>query len=150
MEIKRINSQESGLVIGLFDKYRVFYKRSSDIVLAERFIGERLANNESVIFVALKEGIPAGFTQLYPKYSSVSATKNWILNDLYVEKEYRKHGIGESLVRTAMQFAKDTGADYVQLETAIDNHTAQQLYEAIGFKKQPPDEEFFLYRINVE
>jgi ribosomal protein S18 acetylase RimI-like enzyme len=71
------------------------------------------------------------------------------LNDLYVEKEYRKHGIGESLIRTAMQFAKDTGAVYVQLETAVDNHTAQQLYEAIGFKKQLPDEKLFLYRIDV-
>ena len=137
-------------MIGLFDKYRIFYKCPSDIALAERFIGERLANNESVIFVALKEGIPAGFTQLYPKYSSLSAIKNWILNDLYVEKEYRKQGIGESLIRAAMQFAKDTGAGYVQLETAVDNHTAQQLYETIGFKKQPPDEEHFLYRINIE
>jgi len=149
MNIKRINLSEADLVIGLFDKYRVFYKKDSDIGLAERFIKTRLSNNESVIFVALERDLPMGFTQLYPKYSSVSAVKNWILNDLYVEPKYRKQGIGEALIKTAMDFAKGDGAIYVQLETAVDNYTAQSLYEAIGFQKQEPDTEYLLYRIPV-
>jgi hypothetical protein len=89
MKIKRINLSEANLVIGLFDKYRVFYKKESDVGLAERFIKTRLANNESVIFVALEGDLSIGFTQLYPQYSSVSAVKNWLLNDLYVEPNYR-------------------------------------------------------------
>lgn len=149
MNIKRINLSEANLVIGLFDKYRVFYKKDSDISLAEQFIKTRLSNNESVIFIALYGEVPAGFTQLYPKYSSVSAVKNWILNDLYVEPNYRKQGIGEALIKTAMDFAKGDGATYVQLETAIDNYNAQSLYETIGFQKQEPETEYFLYRIPV-
>ncbi|MBV8390484.1 MAG: GNAT family N-acetyltransferase [Mucilaginibacter sp.] len=149
MKIKRIDLAEANLVIGLFDKYRVFYQKSSDPALAEKFIKTRLGNNESVIFVALENDLPIGFTQLYPKYSSVSAVKNWILNDLYVEPGFRKQGIGEALIKTAMDFAKSDGASYVQLETAVDNYTAQSLYEAIGFQKQEPDTEFFLYRIPV-
>src|SRR5579872_3415916 len=146
MNIKKIDLSEANLVIGLFDKYRVFYNKESDINLAEKFIKTRLGNNESVIFVALDDEVPVGFTQLYPKYSSVSAAKNWILNDLYVESNYRKQGIGEALIKTAMDFAKGDGATYVQLETAVDNHKAQSLYEGIGFQKQAPDTEFFLYR----
>jgi len=149
MNIKRINLSEADLVIGLFDKYRVFYKKNSDVGLAEQFIKTRLSNNESVIFVALDGEVPTGFTQLYPKYSSVSAVKNWILNDLYVEPNNRKQGIGEALIKTAMDFAKGDGATYVQLETAVDNYTAQSLYETIGFQKQEPDTEYFLYRIMV-
>jgi len=149
MNIKRINLSEANLVIGLFDKYRVFYKKDSDIGLAERFIKTRLGNNESVIFVALEGDQPTGFTQLYPKYSSVSAVKNWILNDLYVDSNYRKQGIGEALIKKVIDFAKSDGAAYVQLETAVDNYTAQSLYEGIGFQKQGPDTEYSLYRIPV-
>ncbi|HTK20683.1 MAG TPA: GNAT family N-acetyltransferase [Mucilaginibacter sp.] len=149
MEIKRINLSEANLVTELFDKYRVFYKKESDLSLAETFIKTRLDNNESVIYVALDGEQPVGFTQLYPKYSSVSAVKNWILNDLYVESGYRKQGIGEALIKAAMEFAKGDGATYVQLETAVDNYTAQSLYEGIGFIKQEPDTEYFLYRIPV-
>jgi len=154
MVIKRISAEESRLVTELFNKYRVFYNQPSDPELANRYITERLQQQESVIFVALhtleNKVIPSGFTQLYPSYSSVRAVRNWILNDLYVDSHFRKQGIGEALIRTAMNFARDMGAGYVQLETAVDNHTAQQLYEQIGFVKQAPDEGYIVYRIPVK
>ena len=153
MEIRRIKSHETNLVIRLFDKYRVFYKQATDIVLAEHFIQTRLDNNESVIFVAIIEDKgkkePAGFTQLYPTYSSVRVVKNWILNDLYVDAGYRKQGIGEKLIKTAMEFARADGAKFVELSTAWDNYTAQRLYETIGFDKQMPGNDFFTYRLNL-
>ena len=151
MEIKRIAAGDASLVIPLFDQYRVFYKQLSNPELARQFITDRLVNNESVIFVAYEpgdDGVTAtGFTQLYPTYSSARAAKNWILNDLYVAPGYRQQGIGESLIKKAMEFAKENGSTYVQLETAIDNFPAQQLYERIGFIRQEPDNAFYVYRI---
>jgi ribosomal protein S18 acetylase RimI-like enzyme len=152
MEIKRIKNHEACLVIGLFDKYRMFYRQPADPALAQTYIKERLDKNESVIFVAIipdQGDIPVGFTQLYPNYSSVRASKNWILNDLYVDNNYRKQGIGQLLIKAAMEFAKKDGATYVELSTSIDNFTAQSLYEAIGFEKQEPDKDFFSYRIHL-
>ena len=66
---------------------------------------------------------------------------------LYVDNAYRKKGVGEALIKAAREFAKSEGATYVQLETATDNYTAQRLYETIGFEKQDPGTDFFLYRI---
>ena len=151
MEIIRIDLAQGDMVFELFDKYRVFYKQQSDIELARNFIQTRLDNDESVIFVALADDTrkPVGFTQLYPTYSSVRAIKNWILNDLYVKEEYRKKGIGEKLIKTAMKFASDAGAGFVELSTAVDNYTAQSLYEQIGFRKQDPETDFFTYRIGL-
>src|SRR3569833_2063723 len=149
MEIKRIGITEAILVFELFDKYRQFYEQPSDKILAETFISQRLSNNESVIFVAIDDNVPVGFTQLYPKYSSVSASKNWILNDLYVEGSQRKTGVGRALIAKAMEFAKGQGAAYLQLETATDNFAAQRLYEAIGFAKQEPETGYLLYKIGV-
>jgi GNAT superfamily N-acetyltransferase len=103
MDIQRITTDQVLLVTDLFNKYRIFYKQASDIALAEKFLTERLANNESVIFVALINEQPAGFTQLYPTYSSMRVSKNWILNDLYVEAGQRKQGIGAALIKTAME-----------------------------------------------
>lgn len=151
MEIIKIDSTQGNLVFDLFDKYRVFYKQQSDIELAKNFIQARLDNDESVVFVAMvdEKSKPVGFTQLYPKYSSAGAVKNWILNDLYVDKEYRKQGIGEKLIKTAMNFAKENNATFVELSTAVDNYTAQSLYEQIGFEKQNPETDFYTYRISL-
>ncbi|HVW98756.1 MAG TPA: GNAT family N-acetyltransferase [Mucilaginibacter sp.] len=151
MHIKRLTLQDYAPVIPLFNNYRVFYKQSSDIKLAEDFIRCRLENNESVIFLALQDDgsqpVAAGFTQLYPLISSVRAKRNWLLNDLYVDKAFRRQGIGEALIRAAMDFARADGASFVKLETAVDNFTAQSLYEAVGFEKIPPGSSFLTYQI---
>ncbi|MCR8559465.1 GNAT family N-acetyltransferase [Mucilaginibacter sp. BJC16-A38] len=149
MQIKRISASEYNLVIALFNSYRVFYKQEPDLALAESYIKARLQNNESVIFVAMVNEEPAGFTQLYPRLSSVRAAKNWLLNDLYVDEKHRKLGIGEALIKAAMDFARNDGATFVVLETAVDNYTAQSLYEAIGFVKQKSDGSFFTYQIQL-
>lgn len=151
MKIIQVDENTAHLVYELFDKYRVFYKQSSNIELAKRFINERLAGSESIIFVALTEedGIPSGFTQLYPKYSSMRVSKNWILNDLYVRVEYRKQGIGAQLIERAISFAQQNGASFVELSTAVDNYTAQSLYEQIGFVKKEPDVEFIDYKVLI-
>ena len=148
--IKRIKADEWALVVNLFDQYRMSYNKQSDIVLAERFIRERLDNNESVIYVAMDGDKPVGFTQLYPKYSSGRAVKNWILNDLYVDTDYREQGIGSKLIIKAAEFAGSDGAEFIQLETAVDNYIAQSLYNDVGFVKQPPDEEFYLYKLSLK
>ncbi|HZY39830.1 MAG TPA: GNAT family N-acetyltransferase [Mucilaginibacter sp.] len=151
MQLKRITLPDYLLVTKLFDDYRVFYKYPSDIRLAEKFIKERLENNESVVFIALADdGTSIGFTQLYPLISSGRAIKNWVLNDLYVAPEYRKQGIGEALIKTAREFAARDGAVFLQLETATDNYNAQRLYENIGFNKQDPDNSFFTYRLPLK
>ena len=149
MEIIKIDSTQAHLVYELFNQYRIFYKQQPGIELAKKFIDARLNNNESVIFIALNESNPIGFTQLYPNYSSVRAIKNWTLNDLYVDSNYRKKGIGEKLIKTAMEFAKNDNANFVELSTAVDNYTAQSVYEKIGFKKQEPDTAFYTYRIDL-
>ncbi|GAA3964439.1 GNAT family N-acetyltransferase [Mucilaginibacter dorajii] len=146
MQIKQISIVDYQLVTGLFNQYRVFYKQVSDIALAESYIKNRLEHNESVIFVAIDGDEPVGFTQLYPLLSSVRATKNWLLNDLFVDAAHRKQGIGEALLQTAYDFAKSHGATFIELETSVDNFTAQSLYEATGFVRQPANTTSYYYR----
>lgn len=151
MQIIKIDKTQGHLVYNLFDKYRVFYNQQPDIEVSKKFILERLDNKESVIFVALDDDTqhPIGFTQLYPKYSSMRVIKNWILNDLYVEQNFRKSGTGTALIQAAIYFAKQNGAKFVELSTAVDNYTAQHLYEQVGFFKQEPETDFYTYRITV-
>ena len=133
-------------LVGLFDEYRIFYKKESDLNGAEKFLSERIAQQESVIYIYYHENTPVGFTQLYPKYSSARMVKNWILNDLFVLKEYRKTGVATQLINQAIEFAKSNDANFVQLETQVDNFVAQKLYQHLGFELQGPDEEFLLYK----
>ncbi|NJB35896.1 GNAT family N-acetyltransferase [Croceivirga sp. JEA036] len=134
VEIKRATPATIADVAFLFDAYRVFYKQTSDVAAAHKFLTERLSKDESVIFVAYLEGKPVGFTQLYTSFSSVSLQPLFILNDLFVEGAHRGKGIGEQLLLAAKTLCKQNNYKGVALETAEDN-PAQHLYEKLGWIK---------------
>lgn len=120
----------------LFDAYRRFYDQPADLALAREFIVQRLQRNESVAFIARDDNHRAlGFTQLFPMFSSVRAARTWILNDLYVDPDARRHGVGEALLDAAAQFARSERAIRLELETMPDNITAQSLYRAQGWQQ---------------
>jgi ribosomal protein S18 acetylase RimI-like enzyme len=151
IEIRKIDKTEYIIVAEMFNRYRIFYKQPSDLELAENYLKERLENNEAHIFIAYSKEAKQllGFTLLYPKFSSVSTKKNWHIGDLYVEQEHRKLGIGNKLLQTAIGFAKEENAVFVSLNTALDNYTAQNLYESFGFEKREPTPGYLYYQYNL-
>lgn len=128
----------------IFDAYRIFYGQPSDISAAKKFLEDRLKNLDSVIFIVHNF---AGFVQLYPSFSSISMQPIWILNDLFVAREYRKQGLAQALIEHAIKFGKKTGAHSLVLETAVDNYTAQKLYKKMGWQKE---EGFLSYSFDLQ
>jgi hypothetical protein len=77
----------------LFDSYRQFYGRASDLSAATAFLSARFNHNESVLFIAHEGDKTVGFTQLYPSFSSVSMARILVLNDLFVDEHARRKGV---------------------------------------------------------
>lgn len=134
MNVRRATVEDVDAIASLFDLYRTFYEQPSDLALAHRFIGERLQQGESVIFLAEMDGKAVGFTQLFPSFSSVGATRIWILNDLYVDATARRQGVAQALLQAASEFARADGARRLELETDHGNDSAQALYRRLGWE----------------
>ncbi|WP_406832891.1 GNAT family N-acetyltransferase [Pedococcus sp. KACC 23699] len=62
------------------------------------------------------------------------------LAELYVVPDHRGRGHGRALITHAMQVAREEGADYAFLITSEDDHRAQRLYEAAGFRRTEGDD----------
>jgi len=133
--VRRAGFDDLDALTPLFDQYRGFYDQPSDEAVARRFLTQRLERNESVVFIAHLDGRPAGFTQLYPTFSSVRAARVWVLNDLFVADGARRHGVAQALIDAAAAFARHDGAIRLELETMPDNRVAQSLYEAGGWQR---------------
>jgi len=144
MTVKEATLADAAAVAALFDAYRIYYEQSSDLAGAERFIAERLRNGESVIYLALDEGSPVGFTQLYPFFTSVGMKRAWVLNDLYVTEDYRNRGVGKALIAAAQDLARSTAAKWIMLQTYTSNVNAQALYEKLGFEKDTSSYYYYL------
>lgn len=132
--VRRATLADAEAIAPLFDLYRQFYEQAPDAALASAFIHGRLANDESVIFIAEDDGHLLGFTQLFPSFSSVRAVRIWVLNDLYVVREARRQGVARALLDAAAAFGRNSGAARLELETDHDNRSAQALYRHLGWE----------------
>lgn len=126
----------------LFDDYRVFQGKDSDLTAAHSFLRARFDHGESVVFIACEGCATLGFAQLYPSYSSTSLARVFILNDLFVREGGRRKGVATSLLAALEGYAWSVGAARVTLNVARDNGPGQDLYEAQGWRK---DTQFFMY-----
>jgi GNAT superfamily N-acetyltransferase len=146
LSIRQASVLDIELVVPLFDAYRQFYGQTSNVALARSFLSERFAHHESVVFLALNSNAAVGFTQLYPSFSSASAARTYILNDLFVHPPYRRSGVAKLLLAEAVRHAQVLGAVRLTLSTAHTNVPAQKLYESLGWKA---DEQFRSYVLAI-
>lgn len=147
MDIRQAGIGDLEEAAELFNAYRMFYEQPSDTEGARTYIRDRLVNEESVIFIARKDGASVGFAQLYPVFSSIVMRKSWILNDMFVHPDARKLGIGQRLLDAVKAYAGETGAKSIVLETAPDNYGAQKLYEKNGYVR---DTGFYHYELSLD
>ena len=136
MKIRRGHIDDIESIAQLFDDYRVWYRKDPDIEQAISFLTDRLNYNESVIYVADLDGTLAGFTQLYPIFSSTRMKRMWLLNDLYVTEKHRQQGIAKALIEKAKKLSNQTLSAGILLETEQSNEIGNHLYPSLGFKKE--------------
>lgn len=134
MTTRKIKREDIKDLSILFDNYRVFYEKESDIKGSEIFLLERIRNNESEIFIAENDKKElVGFVQLYPIFSSTRMKRLWLLNDLFVDENYRGQGVSVLLIDEAKKLCKESYACGLILETAKSNVVGNKLYPKTGF-----------------
>ena len=134
MMIRKAGEKDIDELAELFNDYRVFYKKEPNFDAGKKFISERIANNESQIFVAENDkGELVGFVQLYPLFSSTRMKRLWLLNDLFVAPGFRGKGVSVSLLDQCKELCRQSGSCGMILETAKENVEANKLYAKTGF-----------------
>jgi GNAT superfamily N-acetyltransferase len=139
MKVRKAEMTDLDKVADLFNQYRIFYKKESDLLGGRQFLHDRVINKESEIFVASDEqNIFMGFVQLFPIFSSTRMKRLWLLNDLFVAPDYRG--------QKAKELCRDTNACGLLLETAKTNTVGNQLYPRTGFVLES-DSNFYVWNL---
>lgn len=136
MIVREVTLHDIEQLVTLFNGYRSFYKKPLATTVAKGFLQERINNADSKIFVAENsEKQLMGFVQLYPLFSSTRMKRYWLLNDLFVAKEFRGQKISVALIEKAKELVVTTNACGMYLETGKDNIIGNSLYTKTGFRK---------------
>ena len=72
MIVKRARKEELHQLAVLFDEYRQSYGASSQLEQSYQFLQQLFDNQDSVIFLQIKDDVFTGFVLLYRAFSTVS------------------------------------------------------------------------------
>jgi GNAT superfamily N-acetyltransferase len=82
-------------------------------------------------------GDAAGVCQVRFRWSVWKSAEDCWLEDLYVQEDARRSGLGRALVEAAVERARERGCRRIELDVNEDNAPALTLYEACGFLREP-------------
>ena len=81
------------------------------------------------------EGAALGFATVFWSWSTLSASRVAVMNDLFVDPGARGSGAAAALIEGCAERAREHGAPSIGWQTAKDNSRAQALYDRIGAKR---------------
>ena len=91
------------------------------------------------------EGRAAGFATIFWTWSTLSASRIGVMNDLFVSADARGGGLADALIAECVERCRARGATSLGWQTAKDNERAQAVYDRVGGKR----EEWLDYSIEV-
>jgi GNAT superfamily N-acetyltransferase len=95
-----------------------------------------LAAEETVVWVALVDSVPVGFLVFKlvaaEENAFCHARREGLIDQLSVDADHRRQGVGRTLVAQAEQYARSQGCNELCLAVLVTNDTTRQFYQNLG------------------
>jgi GNAT superfamily N-acetyltransferase len=90
---------------------------------------QAIESHDSVVLVAEEGGRLVGFLTGYQDLHSVRFGYRAWVEDIAVDPERRSRGVGKRLLDAAKAWARERGANHLELDSAENRHDAHRFYE---------------------
>jgi GNAT superfamily N-acetyltransferase len=119
------------LMRGYCDFYEVHPSDEELLALSRALIAD--PDREGLQLLARDDsGAAVGFATIFWTWTTLSAARIGVMNDLFVTSEARGQGAAEDLIEACAERCREHGAFSLEWTTARDNHRAQAVYERVG------------------
>ncbi len=137
--IARVGAGDLDELLGLMRAYCDFYAVSpSDdglLEVSKALIGDPVGEGLQLI-ARDASGCAAGFATLYWTWSTTSAQRIGVMNDLFVAEGVRGQGVAEQLIEACRAECTRRGAGRLTWQTAPENLRAQAVYDRVGATRE--------------
>jgi GNAT superfamily N-acetyltransferase len=133
------------LMRGYCDFYEVSPPDDALLAMSRTLITD--PEHEGVQLIARDdEGRATGFATIFWTWSTLSASRLGVMNDLFVAGDARGGGYADALIAACVERCRERGASELAWQTAQTNLRAQAVYERVGATR---DERWLDYSLEV-
>jgi ribosomal protein S18 acetylase RimI-like enzyme len=91
-------------------------------------------------------GRAIAFATVFWTWSTSSASRIGVMNDLFVDPNSRGRGAADELIAECARLVRERGGKALDWQTAKDNHRAQKVYDRVGGER---DDRWISYSIEL-
>ena len=133
------------LMRGYCDFYEVDPSGDDLLAMARALIAD--PEREGLQLIARGEdGSAIGFATIFWTWSTLSASRIAVMNDLFVSEDARGSGAADKLIDACADRCRERDVTELDWQTAHDNLRAQKVYDRVGAKR---DERWLDYSLSV-
>lgn len=135
LRVRAARDSDASLIVGFVRKLAMFEKEPvENVKITEADVmrdgfGE---NPRFEVLIAELDGAPAGFALFFSNYSTWEGRPGLYLEDIFVEENARKHGIGRKLIAAIARIARERKCVRIDL-SVLDWNPARGFYRRLGF-----------------
>lgn len=147
--ISTVGEADTGELLPLMRAYCDFYRvdpADGDLLSMTRALIADPQREGFQLIARNDAGRAIGFATVFWTWSTSSASRTAVMNDLFVQPDARGSGIADDLIAECARLARERGGRSLTWQTARDNLRAQKVYDRVGGQR---DDRWLSYSIEL-
>jgi GNAT superfamily N-acetyltransferase len=145
-QVRSATESEVPVIFSFIKKLAAYERLSSEVVATEQLLRETLFGERRTAEVAIGylETKAVGFVLFFHNYSTFLGKPGLYIEDLFVDKDYRRRGYGRALLLHVARLAKERGCGRLEWAVLDWNQPAIGFYKKLG---AVPMSEWTVFRV---
>ncbi len=132
------------LMRGYCDFYEVDPSDDALLAMSRTLIAD--PEREGLQLIARADGRAIGFATIFWTWSTLSASRIAVMNDIFVSEDARGSGTADQLIEACAERCRGRDVTELGWQTSHDNLRAQKVYDRVGAQR---DERWLDYSLSV-
>jgi GNAT superfamily N-acetyltransferase len=142
--VRKIEAIDVGAVVSLMREFAEYENLGEYCTVTRERLNAAMFGERAFVegLIALDYEKPIAYALFYPSFSTFRGERGLFLEDIYVSDEYRRHNLGEKMLREIARIAKQSGCERIDFHVLDWNSPAVNFYLKHGAERNDDDRHF--------
>src|SRR5438067_10634966 len=143
-DVRKITANDIATVIALMREFAEYENLSEFCEITDARLFAAMFGEDCFVegLIAFAGQVAAGYALFYPDFASFRGKRGLILEDLYIKPEYRRHTLGQTILREIAKSARRRGFERIDFQVLDWNTPAIAFYEKLGALRHHDERHF--------